>query len=271
MRQRTYWTIPRMQDREAGKLTTLRSIPGVELVREIYPGTGAVPEHCHDFVALTIPLLGGFMTVSDAGEAAIAGASVVLHPPRDGHAAFIFDEGLEAVGLHIDVAWLRSIGLRASVDRTRYCNGGSTGAEAAALARLWLNPGAGEADVRARTASFLRNMAGAGKRGYPPKWLARVDRALDLGRRFSARALARELDLHPAWLLQAYRSARGEGVHQTLRRRRVEAAVHLLRCSRLPLAQVSAHAGFCDQSHMNRNFLAVIGRTPGQVRAERFA
>ena len=61
----------------------------------------------------------------------------------------------------------------------------------------------------------------------------------------------------------------GEGVGETRRRRRVETASALLRNTRLPLAEVALAAGFCDQSHMNRCFAAVLGRTPLQVRRER--
>jgi transcriptional regulator GlxA family with amidase domain len=61
----------------------------------------------------------------------------------------------------------------------------------------------------------------------------------------------------------------GEGVGETRRRRRVEAASALLRSTRLPLAEVAVAAGFCDQRQMNRCFSAVLGRTPLRVRRER--
>jgi len=80
--------------------------------------------------------------------------------------------------------------------------------------------------------------------------------------------IARRLDLHPAWLARAYRHATGEGLHETVRRRRVEQACILLRRSDRPLAEIALAAGFCDQSHMNRGFRATLGRTPAQVRAE---
>jgi AraC family transcriptional regulator len=57
-------------------------------------------------------------------------------------------------------------------------------------------------------------------------------------------------------------------MHETLRRRRVEQACKLLRRSTLALAEVAASTGFCDQSHMNRCFQAVLGRTPARVRME---
>jgi transcriptional regulator GlxA family with amidase domain len=80
--------------------------------------------------------------------------------------------------------------------------------------------------------------------------------------------IALELDLHPGWLAQAYRLATGEGLQQTLIRKRVERAVLLLRSSADPAADVAAAAGFCDQSHMIRCFRQLLGRTPNALRAE---
>jgi transcriptional regulator GlxA family with amidase domain len=48
----------------------------------------------------------------------------------------------------------------------------------------------------------------------------------------------------------------------------VERAALMLRGSDAPLAQVALECGFCDQSHMNRVFGAVLGRTPLEVRRE---
>jgi transcriptional regulator GlxA family with amidase domain len=42
----------------------------------------------------------------------------------------------------------------------------------------------------------------------------------------------------------------------------------MLRARADTLAGVAADAGFCDQSHMNRCFNAVLGRTPLEVRGE---
>ena len=64
------------------------------------------------------------------------------------------------------------------------------------------------------------------------------------------------------------RAWRGEGIAETLRRRRVERAALRLRGGDAPLADIAAECGFCDQSHMNRAFRIVLGRTPLEVRRE---
>jgi AraC-like DNA-binding protein len=74
--------------------------------------------------------------------------------------------------------------------------------------------------------------------------------------------------MHAGWLAEAYRKATGEGLGETVVRRRVEAAANWLRETDLPIAEVAAAAGFCDQSHMVRAFRKWLRRTPAKVRAE---
>jgi len=80
--------------------------------------------------------------------------------------------------------------------------------------------------------------------------------------------VVKTLGISRAWLARAYRWRRGDGLGAALRRRRVERAMLLLEQSRLPLASVAAEVGFCDQSHMNRAFQVVLGRTPATLRSQ---
>ena len=83
--------------------------------------------------------------------------------------------------------------------------------------------------------------------------------------------LAREAHRHPSWVGSAYRHATGEGLPETAARMRVERATRLLRETDEPYASIAYDAGFCDQSHMNRTFRRVLGRTPVAVRKDRCA
>ena len=125
---------------------------------------------------------------------------------------------------------------------------------------------AAEANLAQMTARFL-DLASRKAPSPDPRWLQTVERALSLDRPPSIRELANGLDLHPGWLAQAYRAAKGEGLHETMRRKRTEVAIALLRGSNCSLADAALQSGFCDQSHMNRVFRASLGRTPAQVRS----
>jgi len=241
----------------------IHALAGATATRIVHPGPQAIAEHRHDWPVLSFYRMGAYRELSEAGEVTLSGPSVVFHPAGSPHADAIGEPGLETLILEFDPAWLPDV---ACGGGSRYWRGGSVALEAPRLASLWLSR-APERVLRERTADFLRRALTA-KPASAPAWLARAEAALEAGEAASA-SLAARLDLHPAWFARAYRAARGEGLHQTLRRRRVERAVALVRDGDRSLAGVAVDAGFCDQSHMNRAFRAVLGRTPAEVRAER--
>jgi AraC family transcriptional regulator len=76
--------------------------------------------------------------------------------------------------------------------------------------------------------------------------------------------------LSPNYFASQLRRATGLPPHQYVIARRVERARQLLQeGSELSLAEVAAHAGFCDQSRLTHHFKRLVGLTPGQFRTRR--
>jgi AraC family transcriptional regulator len=65
---------------------------------------------------------------------------------------------------------------------------------------------------------------------------------------------------------RAFRERLGLAPSQYVRRARVERAKHLLSCGGESLAGVAHACGFADQSHLTREFRAVVGATPRRFR-----
>ena len=244
----------------------VRSLPGARAIRVAHPAGQRIAPHRHDWPLLTLPILGGYCEELEDGAVAIDGPAAVLHPAGRCHANCIHDRGMETFSIEFDPAWLGPGGLGARLDRSRFRLGGRVSLASRRLARLWQDPAASDRQLRFATASFLATIL-EGRELARPSWLPSA--AAMASAQMPTAAIARRLRLHPAWLARAYRDAAGEGLHETARRRRVERAVTLLRCSDEPIAEVAAAAGFCDQSHLNRAFAALLGRTPLQVRQER--
>jgi len=251
-----------------GLVMALRGFGGARAVRVVHPSGQRIGEHVHDWPSLTLPLLGGCTELYDGGETMIAGPSAVLHPAGAAHADVISGDGMETVSLQFDPAWLGLSARDFAFDRTRCWSGGEVAAAARRLSAAWVDPALGEADLRAATAAFLRCAQNVRDPKRAP-WIARVLDELARPEPASTHRIAHALDLHPAWLARAYRAATGEGIAESLRRKRVERATALLRATDLAPAEIALAAGFCDQSHMNRSVRALIGRTPLDVRAER--
>ncbi len=245
----------------------LRRFSGARALRLSDSGGAFVPEHAHDWPVLSLFVVGSYRNWSDLGETAVSRPSAMFYRPGERHSNLVGSFGLEQVDLEFDPSWLR-LKLKPSWAPVVNWEGGPAGLRARRLARLWSNPAAREADLAIATRDFLiRSFEQPAVR--KPEWLADALQLIAESSATTAPRIARALGLHPGWFAEGYRNAMGEGIGETLRRRRVETAIQMLIKSTDSQAQVAAAAGFCDQSHMIHAFRAVLGRTPGDVRRER--
>lgn len=247
---------------------SIRAFSGAHGARVIAGGNTAVPEHSHDWPVLSFYVMGDYRKAFDGGETRIRGPSVVLHPAGEAHANRLNKAGLEQIDVQFDPRWIGADASSTPFGGVRCWIGGHIAAIGGQLASLWCNPVSSEWELAEATGRFVRIALGAREENHPA-WVSEVLRRLQPEHPPTTVDMAEQLGLHPGWLAQAYRAAMGEGIRQTIRRRRVEHATTLLRGSDLTPAEIAAAAGFCDQSHMNRGFRQLLGRTPLQVRAER--
>lgn len=245
----------------------VRRFGGAKAVRVLHVADQRIDAHKHDWVCVTLPTIGGAREYFDGGEAQIEGPGAILHPVGSCHGDDIGAAGLETFSIQFDPVWLRD-GPDLKSGRSRMWSGGGAAPAAARLVSAWRNPAFPEQQLKAATLEFVHRAFGLAPEPRPA-WLDRLREETQGPDSLSTAELARKLRLHPAWLARSYRRAMGEGLPDMRRRRRVTAAVQHLRNSDEPLADVAAATGFCDQSHMNRNFAEVLGRTPLQVRQER--
>jgi AraC family transcriptional regulator len=245
----------------------LHRFGGARVLRVVHPGAQQIPEHRHDWAYIGLYTAGRYSERYDGGEAEMRGPSAVLHPSGRPHADTVEAEGLETLTIEFDPPWLKLHGFNDKLDRSRAWSGGQTGLRSRRLAAALLDARADELSIGRATVEFLQ-LALASQPSAAPAWVTNVQYRLDDPEPIIADDLARRLGMHPAYVARAYRAATGEGFAEVQRRRRVEAASRLLRFTTQPLAEVAVAAGFCDQSHMNRCFRAVLGRTPRVVRGE---
>lgn len=71
--------------------------------------------------------------------------------------------------------------------------------------------------------------------------------------------------LSPYHFLRLFKQRTGITPHQYILQRRIEKAKHLLKHSKLSIADIAALTGFCDQSHLTRCFKRIVGITPKQL------
>jgi len=116
-------------------------------------------------------------------------------------------------------------------------------------------------------ADLRRGAAGAPDRG---KWIERIIAAIsdEPCRRWTLGELAGIADRHPVHVAQSFRAATGTSLGAFQRLRRVTRLSIALRYGETPLAILAGDFGYCDQSHMNAEFRAAFGISPGRYRRD---
>lgn len=115
---------------------------------------------------------------------------------------------------------------------------------------------------------LLSAAAGAPAQRSAPPWLQRLKEELELAGLAATpvAARARQAGVHPVHASRLFRSCFGVTITAHAQLHGVRRALVLMAARGMPLSQVAATAGFYDQSHMNRVFRTVLGRSPGTVR-----
>jgi AraC family transcriptional regulator len=238
---------------------------GVRVRRLIDRSHAQVPAHAHDWPVVSLFVMGSYRNESELGERCVSGPSLVFYRAGAVHRNAVSEVGFEQLEIEFDPAWLGREGL--PVAPVVHVIGARGRAAGAALARACRDEG-GEDELREALRGVFRQIRSPAEPA-PPEWVETVQRCLsgDISLRVSE--LARAVGRHPSWLGCAYRRATGEGPLETAARLRVERAACLLRETEQAYVTVALAAGFCDQSHMNRTFRRLLGRSPSQVRQDR--
>ncbi len=243
----------------------LRSFSGACVRRVIDRSHACVPEHAHDWPVLSLFVIGSYLNETEVGTRFICGPSAVLYRAGARHRNTTAAVGFEQIEIEFDPSWLgRRLLPRLPVT---LWTAGCVAGEARCLLRA-CQADACENQLRAALRQFLERALRQPER-EPAGWIGAISGRLREDTTLTVSDLARVARRHPSWLGSAYRQATGEGLKETAARLRVERATCLLRETREPLGFIAAEAGFCDQSHMNRTFRRVLGRSPAAVREDR--
>lgn len=80
--------------------------------------------------------------------------------------------------------------------------------------------------------------------------------------------LARLVGLSPSHFAKKFRNSTGLSLHRLVNRRRLFAALELLKEQSQPVARVALDLGFSSQSHFTHLFSSLIGMTPARYQKQ---
>ncbi len=243
---------------------------GVRLLEKSHRPGEDLPWHVHALPYVSLLSAGRYREELGSGVTDCRPATIVVHPAGELHRNVFHDRRARLFDLELEEAALAGLGdaRRAFADRIVV-----RGAHAAGvLARLQLELRAPDELTALVVQGALFELAAAILRerrpgGPVPAWLRRAEAVLR--DRYAAppglAELAREVGVHPGHLSRGFRRHLGRSVGETVRRRRLERSLELLR-SEMPLAEVALACGFADQSHFTRCFTRRVGVSPAAWR-----
>lgn len=249
-----------------GAPTVERQLPGVRLAHLAATMSAEhVDEHSHDDAHFVLATHGRYETTAWGEET--EGPVLVYNPPGVVHRDRFVETGGHFLAVSFAAADWRALGDgAAAIDALRL-----TG-HAARRAALRLTRALLSADVEPLSLEGLslelaaEAVAPIGESDHRPGWLTLAETYLAdaFDQPIGVADLARVAGVHPVHLARGYRRWLGAAPGERLRARRLERAADLLMAGRASIGEIALAAGFCDQSHLNRQFRQAYGVTPGE-------
>jgi AraC family transcriptional regulator len=250
-------------------------IGGIILTEFLQPPSMTVPRHFHECATV-------LFTIRGFGSDCIAGrvqechpSSLLIRPAEESHTHHYGQKGIH--GLVIEIRPERAAEIR-SFSTILDCVGNFKEPLLSELGmRLYAETRIMDsASALAIEGLVLELLAWAARRNSErttsptqPLWLRRareyIQQSFTEPLRLSQ--VAKMVGVHPAHLAEVFRRHFGCTVGQYIRQLRLDYAARQVMLSDKSLAEISATAGFYDQSHFTKLFKRRIGRSPAEMRA----
>jgi len=254
-----------------GAVVNQRKVGNVSFSESVYrPGT-QIRRHVHPRPYFSILLQGGYRETYSGGVRECGPATAVLHPPGEVHSDQFLGAGgrifrFEIIDDEADSCLARQI------CETAELRNGRVRCLAARL--YWESRSPDCFSPLAAEALALEIISEATRHGFTrdkcnaPAWLAQTTEMLHeaLPENLTVQRIANVVGVHPVHLARVFRRRYGCSIGEYARNWRVEVASRQLAAGTSPIAEVSALAGFADQSHLCRTFKTVSGLTPKEFR-----
>jgi len=238
----------------------------------VYEGNLRQPAHAHDQLQISL-VLSGRLRETVRGAVSTAGAlSVVVKDSGIVHDDQFGPERVTIAQLSLSGGTLRD--LIDTAGRAPVWFWSHTTTLARPLLRIVTRAGLGASSFASDDTDIIDLLAMITARdsgephGAPPRWLsAAVEELRDTwtaGTR--VKDVAARVGVHPVYLARCFRRWYGHGVSDDLRVLRQRAAVDAIVTGTATFSTIAHDAGYADEPHLNREFRALCGTTPGRFR-----
>lgn len=247
-------------------------INGLNLADVRYPPDLRQPRHTHKFASFSLVMSGSYLEKLTRQSFRRKSATLVLHPPEESHAVN-FETNVRILSVEFDFRRLAAIRRHSTVlDESASLQTENINHLGRRIYREFQNPDAFsalaiEGLILEILAEAARSRSESGEKAFP-RWLDRTRDFLhdNFAGSFVLEDIAQIAGVHPVHLSRVFRRKFGCTIGEYVRRLRVEFAHRQISATETPLSEIALAAGFADQSHLNKTFKTVFGRTPAEQR-----
>jgi len=232
-----------------------------------------IPAHSHDQTHITIVVEGFCEEMYNGKKRDIPPLAVSYFHPGEIHSLRVFNTPTRSFDIEIGQEWLDRLPHPITpITMIDPPHGSVSGLMIRLYREFKETDDLSALAIEALTLELLVELARTSKGARikkAPVWLRKVvDLINDKYRRnITLSEMAESADVHPSHLVQVFREHYHCTPGEFLRRVRVECAMRQLRNPGVALSDISADAGFSDQSHFTRVFKRLAGLTPAQYRS----
>jgi AraC family transcriptional regulator len=257
-----------------GQVTEKRRCANAILSEFVHSEPKRLPRHTHELAYFCLLLDGQYLERFSGKSIVYQPYSIVFHPPGFTHRDEIGPEGGRFFGMELQSEWMET--MRSHSSRLDASPDLYAGEMAWLAIRLYREYRLREAGLPLVIESLLTEMLVLGMREtshagrQAPSWLNRIVEKLraEFDQNLSLAELATEAGVHPVHLSKVFRKHERLGIGEYVHRLRVQFALRELQKPGAVLADISAAAGFADQSHLTRVFKQITGVPPGAFRRD---
>lgn len=253
-----------------GSIAKVCRMNGLNLADVAYPPRLCQLRHTHKLASFSFVLSGSYLEKFNRRAFTRKSATVVLHPPEESHAVD-FETNVRIFGVEFDFRRLAVIREHCAVlDEPASLQTETINFLGRKIYREFQKPDAFSAlaieglilEILAEAARSKTNEKSL------PRWLAQTRDFLhaNFADSLAVEDIARIAGVHPVHLSRVFRQKFGCTIGEYIRKLRVEYADRQISMTETPLSEIALAAGFSDQSHLNKTFKSVFGRTPAEHR-----
>lgn len=245
-----------------------RTVNSLRVTHFAQRANSGVPRHYHDDATLCVLLRGEARDHFRHRTIEYEPGAVIYRPPGEEHSHEFGQAGMVAIVIEIPASRVDGDPALRFLSKLRFEQNVPTLADVAQLLSCLRNPATGEADLEEHCLSLFNVFNRVGGEACSSTGLDRVRTLLDecSPEKHSLAELGAIAELHPAYLVHAFRKRFGCSIGQYKRRRRVELVIKQVWNTHSPLSEIALETGFYDQSHCTNEMRRHLQMTPGQIR-----